>query len=88
MDNNKKPHIKDIAHSSDNNYYKNTKEGEVDEKVTKILEKIKNTNLSPQKRTSLGLDKNWQTKVSSKFVEKVIITAESHKKAFKELARY
>lgn len=60
------------------------KEGDL---VAEMLEKLKGVQLPPGQLRELGLDKDWSKKVSPKFVERVVKTAEKYKGVLKELSR-
>lgn len=62
----------------------NRKEGDL---VTEMIEKLKGIQLPPGQLKELGLDKDWNKKVSPKFVERVVKTAEKYKNVLKELSK-
>lgn len=64
---------------------KNQGEGELN--MTQFVDKIQKINVSPQHLRELGLTRDWQKKVSTQYVERVVKTAERFKKDLKELSK-
>lgn len=52
------------------------------------IERLRQINIPPHIRKKLNLKDNWQQNVSQDFIEKVVNTAEKHKKTLKELSKY
>ena len=61
------------------------KEGDI---VTEIIQKINKLEIHAHILRQLGLEKDWNKKVSTDFLCKVIKTAKKHKKVLKELSKY
>ncbi|MCL4425878.1 MAG: hypothetical protein M1299_13010 [Firmicutes bacterium] len=62
----------------------NGKEGKL---LTEMIEKLKGIQLPPHQLRELGLDKDWQKKVSPQLVERITKTAEKYKNVLKELSK-
>jgi hypothetical protein len=56
--------------------------------MTEVITKINRIKLPPHQLRALGLDDNWNKKVSEEFVEKALKAREEYKEAFRELAKY
>ncbi len=54
--------------------------------MTEIMSEIRKLQLSPRLLQDLGLDKDWNKRVSPKFVEEVLHVTEKYKEAIKALA--
>lgn len=59
-----------------------------EEELMQHIERLQQINIPPHIRNKLNLKENWQRDVSKEFVEKVVDTAEKHKKTLKELSKY
>jgi hypothetical protein len=80
-----------LSGSKYTNIYKKTKKAKAEKKeeinVAQFVEKIYNFNVSPKHLRELGLPSDWQKNVSTKYVERVVRTAERFKKDLKELSK-
>ncbi|MBU7008436.1 hypothetical protein Ga0451573_003395 [Peptococcaceae bacterium DYL19] len=56
--------------------------------VTEFAQKLDKIQLPPHILRELGLEKDWQKKVSPEFIHKVVKTAEKYKDVLKELSKY
>lgn len=66
---------------------KGNNEKEVDI-MTEFVQKIYKLEIPANTLRQLGLEKDWNKKVSTDFLSKVVTTAEKHKKVLKELSKY
>lgn len=55
--------------------------------MAQFVQKIQGIQLPPHQLRELGLQEGWQKKVSPKYIEKVVNTAERFKKDLKELSK-
>jgi cytidylate kinase len=55
--------------------------------VTQFVKKIQNVDVSPKHLRELGLPSDWKKRISPRFVEKVVKTAERYKRDLKELSK-
>ena len=67
-------------------YNKNNNKGKEGDKVTQMIEKLKGVQLPPHQLRELGLEKDWQKRVSPTFVDQIVHTAEKYKNALKKLS--
>ncbi|WP_231685287.1 hypothetical protein [Phosphitispora fastidiosa] len=56
--------------------------------MTEFAQKLDKIQLPPHILRELGLEKDWQKKVSPEFIHKVVKTAEKYKDVLKELSKY
>ena len=56
--------------------------------MTEMTQKLNNIQLPPNVMRALGLETNWQKKVSPELIEKIAVTAEKYKGALRRLSKY
>ena len=55
--------------------------------MAELVERLQNIQLPPHQLRELGLDKDWNKKVSPDFVERVVKTADKYKDVLRELSK-
>jgi len=55
--------------------------------VTEMIQKLRGVHLPPHQLKELGLDKDWNKKITPHFIERVVRTAEKYKTVLKELSK-
>lgn len=69
-------------------YNNNTDERKEGDIVAGMINKLNGIRLTPKQLMELGLDSDWQKKVSPAFVEKVVKTANKYRDVLKELSKH
>ncbi len=62
--------------------------GKEEAAVTELVRRINSIQIPPHILSELGLDKDWQKKVSPELQKRILETAQKYKKVLKELSKY